>query len=224
MTDPNLPHNPGQGAYRPTGNDNPTELIRPVSTVRPADLPHQPAPPRVSAAYGQPEAEPSGHPAGDADQPRLIAGRFDSNALVKNLAVLSVIAGVITFAVVLATLELVTRFTDSAETGGVVYCVAAGMVTALIVAGAGALYVPVVGTGSEGLYSAAIGALTVAAFVLYGVLAGLLDGQWEVTVTMMAILCAGALAYAAPKRVDAVADTTARAQAERSNMVGAYRR
>lgn len=133
--------------------------------------------------------------------PALLAGKFDGKKVAVNLVLLGVLAAVVTFAVVLVVDQLIAVVTDDVAQGpgaAVIYGVVAGIVGVL----AGLLYVPVSGTGNEGLFNAAIIALTVAAVVFYVLFGGLLDGDWQTLLSLAAILCAGVTAYAAPTRIE----------------------
>lgn len=133
--------------------------------------------------------------------PALLAGKFDAKKVTVNLVLLGVLSAVVTFAVVLVVDQLIAVVTDEVAQGpgaAVIY----GVVVCIIGILAGLLYVPVAGTGNEGLFNAAIIALTVAAAVFYVIFGGLLDGDWQTLLSLAAILCAGITAYAAPTRID----------------------
>ena len=59
-----------------------------------------------------------------------------------------------------------------------------------------------VGTGDENLFGAALLALAIAAGVVYVLLGGLLDGDWNTLLTLGAILCTAGTAYVAPTRIE----------------------
>jgi glycerol-3-phosphate acyltransferase PlsY len=113
-----------------------------------------------------------------------------------------VLAAVVTFAIVLIVDQIIARITgDPAQGPG--QAVITGVIAGIIGVLAGLLYVPVSGTGNEGLFNAAIVALTVAAAVFYVLFGGLLDKDWTTILTLAAILCAGVTASAAPTRIEA---------------------
>lgn len=131
----------------------------------------------------------------------LLAGRFDTKKVVINLVILGVLCAVISFAALLVVDLIVSAVTGWAAQGpgqAVVYGAIAGIVGVL----AGLLYIPVVGTGNENLFGAAILALAVAAGVVYVIFGGLLDGDWNTLLTLGAILCTAGTAYAAPTRIE----------------------
>ena len=139
-----------------------------------------------------------------AQQPQpenLLAGRFDTRTVIINLVILGVLCAVISFALLLVVDLIVSAVTGWAAQGpgaAVVYGAIAGIVGVL----AGLLYIPVVGTGNENLFGAAILALAIAAGVVYVLLGGLLDGDWNTLLTLGAILCTAGTAYAAPTRIE----------------------
>lgn len=131
----------------------------------------------------------------------LLAGRFDTKKVIINLVILGVLCAVISFAVLLVIDLIVSAVTGWAAQGpgaAVVYGAIAGIVGVL----AGLLYIPVVGTGNENLFGAAILALAIAAGVVYVLLGGLLDGDWNTLLTLGAILCTAGTAYVAPTRIE----------------------
>jgi hypothetical protein len=131
----------------------------------------------------------------------LLAGRFDTRKVVINLVILGVLCAVISFALLLVVDLVVSAVTGWAAQGpgaAVVYGAIAGIVGVL----AGLLYIPVVGTGNENLFGAAILALAIAAGVVYVLLGGLLDGDWNTLLTLGAILCTAGTAYVAPTRIE----------------------
>lgn len=134
--------------------------------------------------------------------PTLLAGKFDPKKVAVNLILLGVLAAVVTFAIVLIVDQIIARITgDPAQGPG--QAVITGVIAGIIGILAGLLYVPVSGTGNEGLFNAAIVALTVAAAVFYVLFGGLLDKDWTTILTLAAILCAGVTASAAPTRIEA---------------------
>jgi hypothetical protein len=134
--------------------------------------------------------------------PTLLAGKFDPKKVAVNLVLLGVLAAVVTFAIVLIVDQIIARITgDPAQGPG--QAVITGVIAGIIGVLAGLLYVPVSGTGNEGLFNAAIVALTVAAAVFYVLFGGLLDKDWTTILTLAAILCAGVTASAAPTRIEA---------------------
>lgn len=134
--------------------------------------------------------------------PTLLAGKFDPKKVTVNLVLLGVLAAVVTFAIVLVVDQIIAAITgDPAQGPG--QAVVTGVIAGIVGVLAGLLYVPVSGTGNEGLFNAAIIALTVAAAVFYVLFGGLLDKDWTTILTLAAILCAGVTAYAAPTRIEA---------------------
>ncbi|AGP30733.1 hypothetical protein [Corynebacterium terpenotabidum] len=153
--------------------------------------------------YQQPQV-PQQYPTNYDDQgPTLLAGKFDAKKVSVNLVLLGVLSAVVSFAVVLIVDQLlavvVTDLVAQGPGAAVIYGVVAGIIGVL----AGLLYVPVSDTGNEGLFNAAIIALTVAAAVFYVIFGGLLEGDWLTLLSLAAILCAGISAYAAPARIEA---------------------
>jgi hypothetical protein len=128
-------------------------------------------------------------------------GKFDVKKVSINLAILGILCAVITFAAVVVTDLIVSTVSGWAAQGtavAVVIAFVAGLVGVL----AGLLYIPVVGTGNENLYGAAIIALTIAAVVVWVLFGGLLSGNWHTIITLVAVICAGATAYIAPSRIE----------------------
>lgn len=133
--------------------------------------------------------------------PSLLAGKFEAKKVSVNLVLLGVLSAIVTFAVVLIVDQLIAVVSDTVAQGpgtAVIHGVVAGILGVL----AGLLYIPVSGTGNEGLFNAAIVALTVAAAVFYVIFGGLLDKDWSTLLSLAAILCAGITAYAAPSRIE----------------------
>lgn len=128
------------------------------------------------------------------------SSRFDMKQLVTNLLVLTVLAGVVAFAVIF----LISAIINTAQGQGLptvgepilLACIAAiiGLVISLI-------YIPIYGTGNENLYRAAIIALATVAIVVYVILGGLLQGDWSTLLTLAVFLCAAAIAMMAPQRI-----------------------
>jgi len=138
--------------------------------------------------YQQPQYQSQQYRDSYEDQgPSLLAGKFE--------------AKIVTFAVVLIVDQLIAVVSDTVAQGpgaAVIHGVVAGILGVL----AGLLYIPVSGTGNEGLFNAAIVALTVAAAVFYVIFGGLLDKDWSTLLSLAAVLCAGITAYAAPSRIE----------------------
>jgi hypothetical protein len=134
--------------------------------------------------------------------PALLAGKFDARKVAVNLVLLGVLAAVVAFAVVLVVDQIISAISgDPAQGPG--QAVITGVIAGIVGVLAGLLYVPVSGTGNEGLFNAAIIALTIAAGVFYVLFGGLLDQDWTTILTLVAIVCAGVTAYAAPTRIEA---------------------
>lgn len=147
--------------------------------------------------YQQPQYQDSYEDKG----PSLLAGKFEAKKVSVNLVLLGVLSAIVTFAVVLIVDQLIAVVSDTVAQGpgaAVIHGVVAGILGVL----AGLLYIPVSGTGNEGLFNAAIVALTVAAAVFYVIFGGLLDKDWSTLLSLAAILCAGITAYAAPSRIE----------------------
>lgn len=157
---------------------------------------YAPQQPRQNQGYQQQSQSPQ------SPRPEnLLAGRFDTRKVIINLVILGVLCAVISFAVLLVIDLIVSAVTGWAAQGpgaAVVYGAIAGIVGVL----AGLLYIPVVGTGNENLFGAAILALAIAAGVVYVLLGGLLDGDWNTLLTLGAILCTAGTAYVAPTRIE----------------------
>lgn len=178
----------------PLGNDGYDDQTR---QYRREDYRQQPIP------QGHPQYSQQNYPQVQPNQPEpsLIAGVFEAKKVAVNLVLLGVLAAVVTFAVVLVVDQIIAVATDTVAQGpgaAVVYGVIAGILGVL----AGLLYIPVSGTGNEGLFNMAIIALTVAAAVFYVIFGGLLDGDWQTLLSLTAILCAGITAYTAPTRIE----------------------
>lgn len=156
---------------------------------------YAPQQPQQNQGYQQPR------PAQQPQPENLLAGRFDTRKVIINLVILGVLCAVISFALLLVVDLIVSAVTGWAAQGpgaAVVYGAIAGIVGVL----AGLLYIPVVGTGNENLFGAAILALAIAAGVVYVLLGGLLDGDWNTLLTLGAILCTAGTAYVAPTRIE----------------------
>lgn len=134
-------------------------------------------------------------------EPPQSQGRFDTKKVATNLTILGLLCAVITFAVVVVTDLIVSAISGWPEQG-VAMAVLEAIVAGLIGVFAGLLYIPVVGTGNENLYGAAIIALTAAAIIVWVLFGGLLDGDWETIITLVAVICAGSTAYIAPSRIE----------------------
>ncbi|GEB97537.1 MULTISPECIES: hypothetical protein [Corynebacterium] len=128
-------------------------------------------------------------------------GKFDTKKLAINLTILGVLCAVITFAVVIVTDLIVSTISGWAEQGPAMAILVA-IVAGLVGVCAGLLYIPVVGTGNENLFGVAILALTAAAIIVWVLFGGLLDGDWETILTLVAVICAGSTAYIAPRRIE----------------------
>lgn len=152
--------------------------------------------------YQQPQYQSQQYQDSYEDQgPSLLAGKFEAKKVSVNLVLLGVLSAIVTFAVVLIVDQLIAVVSDTVAQGpgaAVIHGVVAGILGVL----AGLLYIPVSGTGNEGLFNAAIIALTVAAAVFYVIFGGLLDKDWKTLLSLAAILCAGITAYAAPSRIE----------------------
>ena len=179
------------------GDDDRTRQYRQPQYQQPQYQQPQYQDPYQQSQYRQPQYRDSYEDEG----PTLLAGKFDAKKVSVNLVLLGVLSAIVTFAVVLIVDQLIAVVTDDITQGpgaAVVYGVVAGIVGVL----AGLLYVPVSGTGNEGLFNTAIVALTVAAAVFYVIFGGLLDGDWRTLLSLAAILCTGITAYASPSRIE----------------------
>ncbi|STC66232.1 Uncharacterised protein [Corynebacterium diphtheriae] len=65
----------------------------------------------------------------------------------------------------------------------------------------GLIYLPIDGTGNEGLYKVAVGALTAVVSVVYVLYGGLLGSDWSTLKILAVFLCAAAIAIMAPTRI-----------------------
>ncbi|MGV0869559.1 hypothetical protein [Corynebacterium kalidii] len=178
-----------QQPYRPDPNRGYGQQYEPT---------RQYAPPQPQQNQGYQQQPGSGRQPGTEG---LLAGRFDTRKVIVNLVILGVLCAVISFALLLVVDLVVSAVTGWAAQGpgaAVVYGAIAGIVGVL----AGLLYIPVVGTGNENLFGAAILALAIAAGVVYVLLGGLLDGDWNTLLTLAAILCTAGTAYVAPTRIE----------------------
>jgi glycerol-3-phosphate acyltransferase PlsY len=173
---------------------------RPASTAGPAP---ETAPTPDDAGYAgfPPEYQAPTPEAPRQPEPPLLAGKFDAKKAAVNLGLLGVLGAVVTFAIALIVDQVVARVTgDPAQGTG--QAVIIGVIAGIIGVLAGLLYVPVADTGNEGLFTAAIVTLTVAAAAVYVIFGGLLDGRWDVLVSLAGIICAGVIALAASSRVE----------------------
>lgn len=136
-----------------------------------------------------------------AQEPALLAGIFATKRVAVNLAVLAALSAVVTGAVVLVVDLSVGRFTDASPqqvSDIIVWAVMSG----LVAVAAGLLYIPVVTTGNERLYGAAVDALAVAAAAWWVVFDGLLSGDWKALTLLAVIICTAVAAHAAPSRIE----------------------
>lgn len=167
-------------------NDNDTRMMSPSTGT-----PQTPSSRGVQGASTRAERQ----------EPALIAGRFDAKRTAVNLTILAVLAGVVTFAVMIVVDQVLGAATDVAPRA-VSDIVVTSIITAVIGIGVGLLYIPVVGTGNEGLFGTAVIAVAVAAAAVWVLFAGLLDGDWATLTTLAAIICTTVAAYAAPTRIE----------------------
>lgn len=172
-------------------NDNDTRYL---STTPSSTSTSQPVPSSGGVQGASPRAEQQG--------PTLIAGKFDAKHTVQNLAILAVLAGVITFAVIIIVDQVLGVTTDVTQQA-VSDIVVTSIITVVLGILAGLLYIPVVDTGNENLFGVAILAVAVAAAAAWVVFGGLLDGDWSTIPVLAAIVCTAIAAYAAPNRIDA---------------------
>ncbi len=130
--------------------------------------------------------------------------KFDTKLLIVNLSVLTVLGGIITFAAVLVTDLIVSAITNTANMANPEILTMA-IISALLGLLVGLVYLPIHGTGNETLFNVAIIALAVLAAVIYVVLGGLLDGNWQTLTLLTVIICTTAIALLAPSRIEAAA-------------------
>lgn len=139
----------------------------------------------------------------DIDEgPTLIAGRFDAKHVAVNLTTLAVLAGVVTFAAIIISDQLI-GFASDIPARAPSEAVLPAILAALTGVIAGLLYIPTVGTGNENLFTVTIIALTVAGIVFYIFNDDLIDGNWQAISSVVAALAAGITASIAPPRIDA---------------------
>lgn len=170
-------------------NDNDTRVI--PTSARPA-----------SQRGGQQSTAQGASPRGTDKTPTLLAGRFDATRTTVNLAVLAGLAGVITFAVLLVVDQALGGFTGHTPEA-INKLVMWAIITGGIGIGVGLLYIPVVGTGNEDLFGAAIIALAIAATAVWVLFGGLLDGDWSTLTVLAMIVCTATASYSAPSRIEA---------------------
>lgn len=139
------------------------------------------------------------------DEPHYDAakpGRFDVQRLSINLVMLALLGGVIVGAVVFLADVLVSRLSGSIPFG-MSFAVLAGLFAGLVGVAIGLLYIPVLGSGSEGLYNIAIAVLTVVIAVVSLVFGGLLDGDYTSLIWLAALMGTSFIALATPGRIEA---------------------
>lgn len=185
MTTPSKPPH-GQRPY--WANDDDTQMI-PSST--PSSV--QPVPSDRGVQGASPRAEKQG--------PTLLAGRYDAKRTTVNLAVLAALAAVITGAALWA-VNTILAATTSATVPVASDIVVKAILTALIGIAVGLIYIPVVTTGNESLFGAAIDTLAVAAAVSWVLFGGLLNGDWSTLSALALIICTAIAAHAAPSRIE----------------------
>lgn len=207
MTSPQRPYGHNDAGDSETRVYNPQNYRQPAATdVQPASRFQAPLSGRDRAAYlpqYQEDTTPTGQSAPeDEDGPALIAGRFEAQRVAVNLTILAVLAGVVSFAAIIISDQLIGFASDlpaRAPSEAVLPAILAALTGAL----AGLLYIPTVGTGNESLFIAAIVALTVAGVVFYIFNDDLIDGSWQAVSSCVAVLAAGITASIAPSRIDA---------------------
>lgn len=138
---------------------------------------------------------------GSASGRSLIAGRFDAQKLTVNLIIFALLAAVVTFAIVFV-VDLLVGMIPGQVAGGVPTALLTGVFAGGIGVLSGLLYIPVVGTGNEKLFGTVIIALAAVATLMWVVLGGLFDGEWETLVTLAGIICTACIAYVTPSRIE----------------------
>lgn len=126
--------------------------------------------------------------------------KYDIQKLAINLGALTVLGGVVAFAVIFLVSATINAFSNQpvpelSESLFLVVC------SALIGLCFGLIYLPIDGTGNEGLYKVAVGALTAVVSVVYVLYGGLLGGDWSTLKILAVFLCAAAIAIMAPARI-----------------------
>jgi hypothetical protein len=201
--------------------DDQTRQYPPVTTTGyPAGVNRDPnAPENYPAEYRRPSGpqDQSSYPpryrtpvpeqaARDAEQraqeKTLLAGRYDPQRVAVNLAILAVLSGVIAFAAVMVSDQII-GWANNIPPRSPSEAVLPAILAAVAGVAAGLLYIPVVGTGNENLFVVAVLALTLAGLVFWCLLGGLLDKDWQTISTGVAVLAAGITASLAPARIDA---------------------
>lgn len=128
--------------------------------------------------------------------------RFDTRKLAINLGALTLLGGVVAFAVIFLTDATVFAFQGKGvpdPSDSIVLAVLAALIGLCF----GLIYLPINGTGNESLYKVAVGALATVAIVVYVLYGGLLAGDWAALKTLAVFICAAAIAMMAPGRITA---------------------
>lgn len=141
-------------------------------------------------AYGEPQPEVS---------------KYDTQRLAINLSILTILGGVVAFAAIFLVQATIESFRGNGLpeiTGAVILASIAAVVGLLF----GLVYLPIDGTGNETLYKTAVIALATVAVVVYGLLGGLVQGDWDALVTLTVVISAAVIATMAPRRIEDAAN------------------
>lgn len=164
----------------------------------------QQSPSAYPTGYGSPHQGPSRQPQQGGGGPEgLIAGRFVTKTLVTNLIFLALLGGVITFAATWVVDLIITAAVTGATTVGTGAAVGWAFIAGFAAIVAGLLFIPVYRTANEGLFRIAISAIAVIAAVVWVVLGGLMNGDWNALTALAGVIATAAIASAAPSRVAA---------------------
>lgn len=137
-----------------------------------------------------------------SDYEQKDAARFDVQKLAVNLGALTLLGGVVAFAVIFLTNATVSAFQSQGvpdPTESIILAIFAALIGLCF----SLIYLPINGTGNETLYKVAIGALASVAIVVYVLYGGLLAGDWETLKTLAVFISAAAIAIMAPGRIAA---------------------
>ena len=154
--------------------------------------------------YGQ-HNQPHPFEASHQPQPNPQPPKYDMQRLATNLATLTILGGTIAFAAIFLVEAIVATFQGLGLPTMATAAVLAGL-AALIGLAFGLVYLPIDGTGNESLYKAAIIALAVVAIVVYGLLGGLVQGDWNALTPLTVIISAAVIATMAPRRIEDAAN------------------
>lgn len=128
--------------------------------------------------------------------------RVNQGKLAQNLLVLALLSAIITFSVMLVAdqiLALLLHQPTRDLVGFAFYALFCGLLGAV----AGLVYIPISGTGNEKMFNWAILAIAAVAITVYVIFGGLLQGDFDTLITLIAIIAIAATANATPSRVEA---------------------